>query len=366
MTLSAIPDLRAWPGSRPLLTDPTAPELDLDSRLGQVVASYRFALIDSVSGLHLGDIHPIRTAALRHDTSQTIKRELSLSLGKSDTAAINALTDRVSVLMSFPTLGEFPLGTYMFVDDPRRLSTGGRTSQPRLMDEMFLVDQEITAGISGVGNGVIAVIQDVLAGQPITYRTEATPYISADSWAAGAQRGAMLETLSVSGDYWSPWFDNLGVLRFRRTFNPASSVVDIDLDVGARVIRDSIVETSELLTAPNTFVVISNSATDPSAPVVGTATVPVNAPNSVPNRGFAITSVVNLQLSDTGQATAVARGLVERQSIFEQVTLSTAPDPRHDSYNVIRWQGSNWLELRWSMVLREGEPMTHTMRKSYG
>lgn len=362
----------AWPGSRALITDTRAPALDLDECVGQRQATFRFALSDAVSGEVLGEIHPIRDASLSHDTGSTTKRQLSLSLGKADTAAVNALTDRVEPFMVFPNLtnpdhpsGDWPLGRYMWVDNPRRFTTSGRLAQPQLSDEMFLVDQAILTGLSGVGVGVVAVLLDVLAGLPITFDLEPSPFTSADSWGIGVTRGQILETLSVAGDWWSPWFDNNGVLRFRRTFDPATQVADIDLDAGFRVFQDSIVESDELLTAPNTIVVISNNAGDSSTPVVGIATVPVNAPNSVPNRGFAIPAVFDLQLSDANQAAAVAQGLAQRQGIFEQVQLSTPPDPRHDSYNVIRWQGSNWLELGWSMPLVEGAAMSHSLRRSY-
>lgn len=362
----------AWPGGGALVTDTRAPSLDLSAAVGQMNYTFRFELTDSVNGKRLGDIHPIRDATLRHDTGQTIKRSLGLSLGASDTAAVNTLTDRVSVFMVIPgvpcpdtTSGDWPLGLYMFVDDPRRVTTGGDLSQPKLTDEMFRIDQAITTGISGVGRGVDSVILDVLAGQDIIFDIESSNFTSADAWGVGKGRGQILEALSVAGDYWSPWIDNVGVLRFKRTFDPAKQIVDIDLDAGYRVIRNTILETSEILTAPNTIIVISNGAANSADPVVGIATVPVNAPNSVANRGFALTKVVDLQASDGAQAQAVANGLVQRQAIFEQVELATPADPRHDGYNVIRWQGANWLELSWSMTLRAGEPMTHTMRKSY-
>jgi hypothetical protein len=362
----------AWPGSRALVTDTRAPELDLSAAVGQMQYTFRFALSDAVSGELLGDITPIRDASLRHDTGQITKRSLSLSLGRADTAAVNTLTDRISVFQVIPGVpcpdtpsGDWPLGRYQFVDDPRRVSTGGRTGQPQLTDEMFLVNQAIEAGITGVGLPVESVIITALTGLPITLDMEPSTLTSADSWAIGAGRGQILETLSVAGSYFSPWFDNFGVLRFRRTFDPAKAVPDLDFDAGYRVLRADILETSELLTAPNTIIVVSNASGTPEAPVVGIATVPVNAPNSVAVRGFAITKVFDLQISDATQAQAVAEGLVQRQAIFERVQLSTPADPRHDSYNVIRWQGANWLETSWSMALRAGAPMTHTMRRSY-
>jgi hypothetical protein len=362
----------SWPGSSALVTDNRAPALNLDQSIGQYQYTYRFELVDAVDGKHLGDIHPIRDAVLRHDTSQISKRTLGFSLGKADTAYVNALTDRVMPFMVIPGIpcpdtasGDWPLGRYQFVDNPRKVSTGGRLAQPNLVDEMFLVDQPILAGISGVGFAVDLVIVSALAGLGIVYDLEPSPYTSADSWGVGKNRGQILETLSVAGDYWSPWFDNFGILRFRRTFDPAVQVPDINLDVGARVMRQDILETDELLTAPNTFVVVSNNSRTPKDPAVGIATVPTNAPNSVANRGFAIAKVVDLQLSDGAQAQAVANGLVQRRGVFEQVQLTTVADPRHDGYNVIRWQGANWLELSWSLTLKPGEPMSHTLRKSY-
>lgn len=362
----------AWPGAGALVTDTRAPALDLSAGVGQMTYTFRFELTNGVTGERLGDITPIRDATLRHDTGQTIKRSLGFSLGASDTAAIDVLTDRVSPFMVIPGVpcpdtasGDWPLGRYMFVDDPTKVTTGGDLAQPRLADEMFLVDQAITAGVTGVGSPVESVIIDVLTGQPVTFDIEPSNFTSADAWGIGKARGQILEALAVAGDYWSPWFDNLGVLRFRRTFNPANQVPDIDFDAGYVVFRDTILKTSELLTAPNTIIVISNGAADSTAPVVGIATVPVNAPNSVANRGFELTKVVDLQVSDALQAQAAAEGLIQRQAIFEQVELSTPADPRHDGYNVIRWQGANWLELSWSLTLAAGQPMTHRMRKSY-
>jgi len=139
---------------------------------------------------------------------------------------------------------------------------------------------------------------------------------------------------------------------------------DLDFDGGNKVMRNSIIEDDDLLTAPNVIIVISNTATSTNEPAVGIASVPPNAPHSVVNRGFAVPQVVTLQLTDPAQAQAVAQGLVNRQSVFSRVNLVTAPDPRHDSYNIIRWQGVNWIELAWSMALVEGGTMNHLLRRT--
>lgn len=354
-----------WPGSIPLTTLGQNQTFDLPPSVGQRVATFRFALTDGVTGEVLGDIHPLRGASLSHDTSRTVKRQLTLALGKADTADVNPLTDRVNVFMVIGGV-EYPLGRYMFVDASRNVFTAGRLGQMQLADEMFLVDQEITRGIGGVGKSVLTTIVDTLTGLPVTLSAEPSPYEAAASWGPGTGRGQVLEALAVSGDYWSPWFDHQGELRFLRTFDPATQVPDINLDDGFQVLQASIVETDDLLTAPNTFVVISNAPTVTTTAVVGTATIPPSAPHSVSRRGFAIAAVFDLQLADQQQAAAVAQGLAQRQTVFERVTLATAPDPRHDSYTVIQWQGDLWLELSWSLPLEEGAAMIHTLRRSYG
>lgn len=344
---------------------PHDPLLDLDPWVGQRSASYRFQVTNAVTGENMGAITPLRSANLSHDTSRTIKRQLTISLGVTDMGAINPLQDRVSVYMVFPSGVEYPMGTYMFTDASEQVFTSGNLGNLALSDEMFLVDQAITKGINGVGVGVAALIPDIVDKLPVKLKMEGSPFTSAEAWGVGENRGTILESLAVSGDYWSPWFDNNNFLRFLRTFNPADRVPDFDYDSGNQVMRSSIMQNSDLLTAPNTFIVISNNPDDPNNAVVGTASVPPNAPNSIPNRGFEIAEVQHLQLTDSAQAQQVAQGLVNRQTVFERVNLTTAPDPRFDSYNVIYWRGDKWLDLRWDLTLVEGSPMSHTIRKSY-
>ena len=348
-----------------LTTFPHDPLLDLPPWVGQRQASYRFELFNGVTGEELGRIYPLRNATLTHDTTRTIKRQLNLNLGVIDTALIDPITNRVRLFMEFPNGSSFPLGVYMFTDASRQKYTAGELGSMALSDEMFLVDQQISTGITGAGFGTTDVIQKTLDGLPITYHAVPSPYIAAESWTVGASRGQILEQLSVSGDYFSPWFDNNGVLQFIRTFDPASRMPDFDFDDHLRVIREPIILTNDLISAPNRFIVVSNSARDTSQEVVGVYDVPPTAPHSLARRGFLIASVQTLPLSDGAQAQAVAVGLGMRQTIFERVNLVTAPDPRHDAYNVIRWSGELWLEIAWSMALTEGGSMSHLLRRAY-
>lgn len=350
------------------------PLLDLPPWQGQRQASYRFDAYNAVTGEILGDLHPIRPAQLAHDTGRTIKRQLTLSLATEETAALDPVTTRVRPYMVFPNGQEFPLGVYMFTSATDAVFSAGPLGSYTLGDEMYIVDQVSTMGISavtrtGATSSPVAVMVDaVLAnvGFPIVRSIEPSPYNSNQSWPLGTNRGGILGDLSITGDYWSPWFDNNGVLRFIRTFDPFDRLPDFDFDSNQTVYQSTIQQSTALLSAPNRFIVISNSAEDDNeVPVYASVDVPVQLPYSVPNRGFVISQVTDAPVLSADQARVIAKNLAARAAVYETVSLSIAPDPRHDSYNVSVWQGENWLELSWSLALQEGAPMTVVMRRAY-
>lgn len=367
---------------------PFDPLLDLAPWVGQRQATFRFELINGVSGEHLGDINPIRSRPqLTHDTTRTVKRQLTLSLGKADTSAVDPIQDRLMLWMVFGNGTEYPLGRYAFTQQTSQVFSSGDLSNIVLNDEMFVVNQQITSafdavnlnltavagapnvvigtGVANRGVSVSKCLQTLLDGFDVTAEVEASPFVINQAWAAGTTRGQIMETMALVGDYYSPWFDNNGVLQYIRAFNPALAVPDFDWDAGNQVLRSSVSRQSDVLSAPNRFVVISNASGTPTTAIYGIADVPVNAPNSFENRGFYIPVTYDMQVLSTVQAQAIAQNLAQRQTIFETATITTAPDPRHDSYNVIHWDGDLWLELAWSLTLAEGAPMTHTMRRAF-
>lgn len=339
--------------------------LDLDPWVGQRSATFRFRRFNSVTGIYQDDITPLRGATLTHDTTKTIKRQLNLSLGVEDTAAINTIQDRIDVFMVFPNGSSYPLGRYMFTDSSRQKYVNGKLSNVVLSDEMFKIDQPITAGITGNSRTAESLIKFALAGQNVEYRLATSGFQVTTNWGIGSNLGSILESVATVGDYFSPWYGNDTLLHFIRSFDPATQICDFDFDNSNKVVQGTIIESDNLLTAPNRFIVISNAANDSTQAAFGSYDIPNNAPHSVRNRGFVIADVRTLQVPDSKTCAIVAKNIGIQNTVFEVVNLTTAPDPRHDSYNVIRWQGANWLELGWSMALVEGGTMSHRLRKSY-
>lgn len=348
------------------------PRLELDAYVGQRSATFRFDIVDSVTG-YRREIHPIKNTAptLTHDTNRTIKRTLTnMQLGKADTAVFNSITSRLEVSMI--TRGvSYPLGRYVPASQLRTIRSGGTLSSVTFYDEGVIVDQELDTSFGPqlpfVVEAVPSMITRLLTPLPINFYVASSPYTSSGAWSVGTRRGQIVENLALNGDYFSPWFDHTSTMRFIRSFDPSRELVTFDLDDGNRVLRDRLIESDNLTTAPNRFVVVGNGAgaVGTDTEIVGVADVPSSAPHSIINRGFIIPSSISTQVDTSDQAGAIARNLALRSNVVEQVELLTPPDPRHDSYDVLRWRGHNWLETSWSMTLAEGQPMHHVAQRAY-
>lgn len=355
-------------------------KFDLPPWKGQRSSTFRFDVVNGTTGQHLGNVTPLRDTvpSLSHDTSRTIKRTLTMALGKNDTANINTITDRILPVMIFDDGSEFPLGRYMFSDVTRQRFTSGKLSDTSLVDESFIIDQQMersfTIGAVGedVGGGseirfgqsVNVAINRLLSGIDIPREFEETHVSVVGDWAFGTSRMKVFEDLAVMGGFFSPWIDNNGVLRLIVSFDPNEREVEFDFDESNSVKQTTIAESDDLLTAPNRIIVVNNQAS--ILPVIGTYDIPASAPHSIFNRGFIIPDVRAMPVVSNATASITARNIGIRETVFERVTLNTVPDPRFDSYNVIKWDDQKWLELAWTMELIEGGNMQHTMRKSYG
>lgn len=393
--------------SGPLIESP-APRVFDYAAIGQRTSSFRFDLID-IDGIRDPDpLTPIKGSSptISHDTTRTVKRTLNLALGVDDTERFDPVRHRVEVSMTTGGV-TYPLGRYMAADRTRAaFATSMMQGSIAFTDELsqvvvplergFSSPQASNNGASLNGTTVPVLVRALLnrfllfdpryswggttsgtsfpviesAGYiPVEIDVEPSPYVTTLAWRAGTSGGQVLEDLALTGDYWSPWMDNTGTFRMIRTFDPSTpSVVPLaDWDDTRAAIRGSISYTDDLLIAPNRFVVISNkgSGVNASTPIVAVYDTPADAPWSIANRGFVIPQITDAQVDSAVTARAMARNIGRRAMVFERAQVSTPPDPRHDSYDVIVWNGAKWLELAWTMTLLEGAPMVHTLRKVY-
>lgn len=364
---------------RTLTTAPPVNFLDFSNALSQRSATFSFTLVEAASNGFKQTLTPYADTVpqLSHDTTRTVKRQLNVALGPADVGKVDTIRDRVLVSMVLPDGSVYPLGRYMFTDNTRALYTSGTLGALTLTDEMFLLDQPLSTAFPSqaqlIANGssttsVSSLIRQLIAGYPgLDIVIEATNLNTNTSWAQGTTAGQVLGDLASLGDYFPTWFGNDTILHAVRTFDPATKVPDLDWDAYPHVYADTVTETDDLLSAPNRIIVVSNNLTSDTqhGPVMGSYDVPASAPHSIQNRGFVVPDIRQVQVDSEEQAAAMARSIGIQQTVYQRTTVTTFPDPRHDSYDVVRWQGENWLELAWSMDLIEGGNMTHTMRKTY-
>jgi hypothetical protein len=368
-------------------------------------STFTFNVVEVVTGMVVGTIHPLRDSVptLAHDTTRGVKRTLTLALDTRDTADFDTITHRVDVAMETGDGRTFPLGRYMAASDSRMPTTAGDFGSLALVDEMFVLAQPIsrsfTAALTesnvfwdGVGrssayttmqrfldrytlfnpdadNGALTSGTGVnLSVQSRLERDiEFSNYLISGSWQTGTDGTSVISDIATAGDWFTPWMGNDRQFHMVRAFDAEDAVPRFDFDEQQNVIRNSITRTDDLLNAPNRIIVVSNSgmAESRTDPVVGSFDIPDSAPHAISRRGFVIPEVVDMQIETRAQAQVVARNIGTHQRVVERVELSTPPDPRHDSYDVIRWNGLLWLETGWSMSLVEGGQMSHRMQRIF-
>lgn len=358
--------------------------------LGQQVASFRYEVVNGVTGVRIGEVTPLRSTipVLVHNTQNTIMRTLTgFNLGAADTAALNPITDRIKVFMVVAnpdgTTSEYPLGRYMYSANNYQVLSGGDLAQNSLYDEMFIVDQlmttpfstmvlDATFGSFSTINSFFGALKILLAplvdAGLLDYRVSGKNSTIGGSWPSGTSRAKVLSDLCSQANRFQPWFDNNGVMQIIDSFNPASKEADFDFDDVPVVHRDSISYTNDFINAPNTFIAVNNSGITNGVGLEasGTYTVPPTAPWSVQNRGFVIPYYIETQVATPSASMAsIAQTYAEQYDVFERAQMSTATDPRHDSYDVVRWQNANWLEIAYSIQLQAGAPTIRTLRKAY-
>ena len=98
--------------------------------------------------------------------------------------------------------------------------------------------------------------------------------------------------------------------------------------------------------------------------IVRTAT-PAPASEARPGR---CTHDIDAQgLADIAAANAAAEAAyLADQDALSFVSFTGTPDPRHDSFNVVSYDGINYLELSWSLELRPGGAHQHDLARVYG
>jgi hypothetical protein len=348
--------------------------LDLD--VSQRQCTWRFNRVDQ----GLRDLGPLgverfQAPTLSVDTSRAVKRTLTgLRLLPNALNDVNVIEERLKLTMILQDGTEWTQGVFLYSDVSRFVvSAGIESSALSLVDQLLIVDQQTDTTVSfGPGTSITSAIDTLLADLPISFEMDSSPAAinpsaEAISWPAGTSRLQIVNELATMAGFHDLFFDNDGIGQLHNMPNP--ELVDeqdvIHYPLGSRTYRGTVTRSTNLLKLPNRFVVVNNGAT--STAVFGKYDVPPDAPHSFSHRGFRITEVEDQQGVATNEDAFAAAQALARQWRFpyETVEFTGSPDPRHDTYDVIDFEGDRFLELSWSMPLVEGGGMRHVIRRTY-
>lgn len=323
----------------------------------------RWSVADRDANL-IGDIAG-RDGTIVWDGQARIQRAArGVSFDSSDWSSVNPLTDWLVPRFVRQDGTSVRLGHFTAADVPRRWRTSSVTydPQPYLTDGGALLQNPspyVLAGSEGeaISDAIARVVE--VAGI-YRYNIESAGNVLGEpvAYPAGTTYTEALTGLADLAGFLPPYFDRDGVLVLR-SVPTGSPLPDVVYD-GASIVRDTRVEDDDLLSAPNTFVVLGAGASD--GPIVAVSELPPSAPNSVANRaGRRITKVVREQGIDTVDQAERLAALVAATAVrqFQRVTFGSLANPVHDGFTVVQVNGAVLLEHRWDLPLDVGQVMTH-------
>lgn len=343
-------------------------DLEILSRAEKV----RFDLTDK-TGKVIGAIHPVSAVTISNDAGSQIKRTMSgFQLAADEYADVNPLTDRVRPYWVLSTGDPYPLGVFLFAEASTQRWSYGRTLTATLVDQGLILAQEISESLGfDAGTTASAAITRTFEAAGIYSSTVATTAYTFGSPLAypagrgGATYAKILDELCTKAGYYPAYFDNNGTPTVRATETLADVTATLNYVDGGRITSGTIVESNDLLKAPNRFLVVDTAATTGDISYV--YDIPEGAPHSFENRGFRITKTIEAPgVGDKVQAENVARAYYSNNpQAYETAVWSSPPDPRHDTFDVVNYRGVNYLELGWSLTCTPGGAHTHTASRVY-
>lgn len=330
---------------------------------------FRFELLDQQDRV-IGEVRPDRNRApqIRNNTGSAVHRTMSnFHLPFDQVEDINTVRDRVRPVMVLQNGDEFPLGVFLWADENRPERGWGPEHASSLVDKGLMLNQPAIGSMSwGAGADPVLILlymalrsltlDEIFPAESVGTLTEPVAWNHGTRWLQ-----AMSDIHEMVG-FTSPWFDRDGILHMEEPPDPSTQTPITAYGPGNRIVQDTIVQSDDLLEAPNVF---SVHETGSESTIVGRYELPATAPHSVSNRGFEIALTESVQgLASQRNANRAARNMATSAGVaFDWVTFEATADPRHDTWDVVEFEGVNWVETEWRLTCRSGVPMQHTLRR---
>lgn len=268
---------------------------------------------------------------------------------------------------------EFNLGIFLFGTADRAPMSWGTDRAATLVDQCVILDEELEQSVGyPVGTSLSTILTEQAAAVGIvstsiegTAKTNQQPV----GWpAGGAKRLQIFSEVCAMAGFFPSYFDNDGALVCRSAPDgepPADFTYGIGSGATGRVINGTVEESDDLLDAPNRYIVRDTGATNGS--VVGVYDVVDSAPHSAAHRGRVVATTTDLQgLTDQAAANEAARArAAQDSSTYRWLSFTATPDPRHDTFDYVSFDGTIYREQAWTLTLAPGGDHKHELRRQY-
>lgn len=305
------------------------------------------------------------------DIDRSIRRTMDgLRISAGDDSGLDIFQNRLKpVWVEANTGDEFPLGIFMFADASQNIHTYGNDLECSLVDQTLILDQDLSETVSYNGENITVAIREQITEAGIVssiVENTSAEVSTPTAWAAGRDtRLKVIEDLCSLAGFLPPYFDNDGTFRCRATPDYTNDPPDFVYGPGTdndTVYADSIHESSDLLKAPNRYLVIDTGSSDKE--ITGSFDVPSTEPYSISQRGFVVQKTVDMQGlgTDAAAENAAVSEWLKDANTFGWMSFATAPNPRHDIFNTVEFLGKKYREQGWSLPLTAGASMEHDER----
>lgn len=337
--------------------------LDLADGIGQVSATVEHRVVSPMNET-IGKLEPLEPTSIEGNTESTDKRSLNgLLVTQTDLADVDPFADRLQPTYVLEDGSEWPCGVFYFVDDVTHDDTGTITSGLALRDGDCLLNDPFLTTFAIPPFGDMTSAANEIADQvgimwreiPDAGAVCADPMV----WPARTTRKQALAAICAAAGWLPPYFDNRGWLIIRPIPDLTRAAPDQRYDRdGGRVLRATVMTRSNLLSAPNRHVVTNNGPTN--GEISAEASVDQSLPFSRERRGRTITAYHDQQgIGSTAQAAQMAARFASVDPrTFLTVEFTSTPDPRHDLFQIIGWDGVNMREVSYSLPLNPGRDVS--------
>lgn len=348
--------------------------LDLPADLGQRAETVRFDILNADLTFAFTATHVDRDdpPVIHFDANAETNRTMSgIRIGYEDAQRINPLVHLIQPRWVLHDASEWPMGVFHFADTPLDVRSWGYEFTPECYDRSVILNQERGRTFVVESGGLLIQAARTLLAEVGLLAWSA---IENSNIAASAAmmfpptntRKQTLNSLCEAMGFYPAYFNNDGFCALRSVPNPISDAapdVIYTADQDSRILADTVQISSNIQDAPNVYRVIGSPAS--GGEVVGTFRVPESAPHSVSARGFEVVKTIHNQgVQDALAAEQAAQAAyVNDFSTHVQVAFETAPDPRADGMQVVRFLDTNYREQQWGIECSPGGAMVHIVQE---